>query len=631
MKFSATERRALYIGAGLTVLVLVARLMGIGEGLSLRSLDFLFYLRGPVEPKTPIVIVAIDNESFNEMPERWTWPRGFYAKEIDRIMKGKPKAIVFDMLFTEESASAPQQDTELAAACRRSGCVILGAELVHVRDKQFEYEEMKLPIKELQKAIYSTGVVNTPQDPDAFVRRGGLVWKVHDERHFSLAMEALRKYLTVGKGEINLDNAQIEFGERKIPVDEKGQMLINYSGPSKTFKTVPFYQVFKGMIDPAIFKDAIVFIGATAVDLHDVFHMPFTWDPIDALQEATQMPGVEIHANVIETIVQQRFIRQLPDLVAPLLVLGLGLLVSFIAIRARIWISLVVAVSTGFGLMAISIWLFTSQMTFMEFVHPLFAVGFAFLGCTTYRASVEMREKQRVRATFARYVSPHVLTTVLTNPPELGGSRRVATILFSDVRGFTSMSEKLTAHEVVEILNEYLTEMVDEVLKHDGTLDKFVGDAVMAVYGSPMDQPDHALRAVSTAWEMHLRHEALKKKWVEEGKVPFEIGIGLNTGEVVAGNMGSPNRMEFTVIGDNVNLAARMESATKDAGAKILMSESTYLLVKDHVQIKELPPVHMKGKSEDIKVFALLGVDEAAKALVRTKTGQLSTKVTARR
>jgi adenylate cyclase len=228
-----------------------------------------------------------------------------------------------------------------------------------------------------------------------------------------------------------------------------------------------------------------------------------------------------------------------------------------------------------------------------------------------------MREQRRVRATFARYVSPHVLNTVLSNPPELGGSRRVATVLFSDVRGFTSMSEKLDAHQVVEILNEYLTEMVDVVLAHDGTLDKFVGDAVMAVYGSPMEQPDHPLRAVSTAWHMHLRHIALKRKWVAEGKVPFEIGIGINTGELVAGNMGSPNRMEFTVIGDNVNLAARLESATKDLGAKIVISGATYALVKDYGEFKEHPPIRVKGKAEAVQAYELTDfkVEEAAKAL----------------
>jgi adenylate cyclase len=172
--------------------------------------------------------------------------------------------------------------------------------------------------------------------------------------------------------------------------------------------------------------------------------------------------------------------------------------------------------------------------------------------------------------------------------------------------------------------------MVAVVLEHDGTLDKFVGDAVMAVFGSPMDQPDHALRAVSTAWTMHLKHEALKKKWLEEGKTPFEIGIGVNTGEVVAGNMGSPNRMEFTVIGDNVNLAARLESATKDVGAKILISASTLALVKDHVEVKEHPPVHVKGKADDIHIFQLLGVKEESASAVQ-KAFQGHTKITKKR
>ena len=199
---------------------------------------------------------------------------------------------------------------------------------------------------------------------------------------------------------------------------------------------------------------------------------------------------------------------------------------------------------------------------------------------------------------------------MLTHPPSLGGTRRVATMLFSDVRGFTSMSEKLTASEVVALLNEYLTEMVDVVLQHDGTLDKFVGDAVMAVFGSPMDQPDHPIRAVSTAWHMSERHNALKEKWISEGKTPFEIGIGINTGEVVAGNMGSPNRMEFTVIGDNVNTAARLESATKELQSKILISGSTYDIVKEHIEVKEHEPIKVKGKAEPIRVYQLLGVDE---------------------
>ncbi len=286
------------------------------------------------------------------------------------------------------------------------------------------------------------------------------------------------------------------------------------------------------------------------------------------------------------------------------------MLVSWVSVHGRIKVAFLTAAGASVALIVVSVYLFVSHSQFLEFAHPLYAVWLSLLCCTGYRASVEMQEKQRVRATFARYLSPHVLTTVLSSPPSLGGTRRNATVLFSDVRGFTAMSERLEAHEVVAILNEYMTEMVDIVLAHDGTLDKFVGDAVMAVFGSPMDQPDHPIRAVSTAWHMHLKHEELKTKWLSEGKTPFEIGIGINTGDVVAGNIGSPNRMEFTVIGDNVNTASRLESATKDLGAKVLISGTTYAQVKQHVQVRQREPIKVRGKAQPILVYELLGVDE---------------------
>ncbi len=606
----STHRKARWLGYGLTFLVLFAWMANMLEGSRLRSLDFLFWLRGPVPATAPVVIVAIDAESFNEMPMKWTWPRSAHARLIRQIMKGKPKAIVFDMTFTEEDTERPQEDAELAAACRASGCVVMAAEIVHELDQNYEREELNMPIRALRNVIAGYGLANTPQESDAFIRRGQLFRKVHDERHYSLALEGMRRYLGIGKGEINFESGVLEFGDKKIPLDAEDKMWINYCGPAKTFKTIPYYQVWKGMTPPEEFKDQIVFVGATAAILHDVFPTPFSWDLFGETVGAAQMPGVEIHANVVDTVLNDRYIKDAPDGVVPVLIVALGMLIARVAISARLWIVALTGVGAAFGVLVVSVILFSSQSIFLDIVHPVYAIGFTFIGCTVYRAAVEMREKQKVKGTFARYVSPNVLTTVLNHPPELGGTRREATMLFSDVRGFTSMSEKLTAHEVVEILNEYLTQMVDVVLVHDGTLDKFVGDAVMAVYGSPMDQTDAPLRAVSTAWYMHLRHELLKEKWVRDGKVPFEIGIGVNTGEVVAGNMGSPSRMEFTVIGDNVNLAARLESATKEAGTKILISGATLSHVKDFVTVKELPPIHMKGKAEAVTVFALLGIDE---------------------
>jgi adenylate cyclase len=603
-----TQRNALFAGFGVTLLVLLLQAIDLGSGMSLRSLDFMFWLRGEIEPKNNICIVAIDNESFNEMPERWVWPRSFHAKLIRQIMRGKPKAIVFDVLFTEETAADSKQDSELAAAARSSGCVILGAELTSVVDKRFRYSEMKLPIKPLRSAIYSAGVVNTPMDGDAFVRRANLIWKVHEERYFSLPLEGLRKAMGVGKGEINYEPGRLEFGDKIIPLDANDKMLINYRGPAKTFKTIPYYQVFKGIVSPEVFRDAIVFVGSTAEVLHDNFYTPFSWKPFADEEISQPVPGVEIHANTVETIMNGDYIKEFGWPFRWLMIFLLGGLVSVITIQARVWVSIVATGAVLMGLVVMAVYLFIGRNEFLDFMPTFTAVALSFVVVTSYRAAVEKRERQRMKGTFSRYLSPHVLNEVMSRPPEMGGSARIATILFSDIRGFTSMSEKMTAHEVVERLNEYLTAMVDQVLKHDGTLDKFVGDAIMAVYNSPMDQPDHAIRGVSTAWYMSKKMDELQAEWVAAGKVSFNIGIGLNTGEVVAGNMGSPQRMEFTVIGDNVNLASRMESQTKEAKCRILISESTYEAAKDFIEVKERGSITVKGKEIPVKAYEVTGL-----------------------
>ncbi len=297
VRLSKTEKRALWLGVGVTVLVLLARLVNIGEGVSLRSLDSLFSYRGPVEQKdlSPIVIVAIDEESFDNMPERWIWPRDFHGRLIDKIMKGRPKVIVFDMTFSEPTAKDPLQDAALAAAARRAGNVIMGAEIVQVIDQMYQSEQLKLPIERLNREVAGIGITNTPKDSDAFVRRTRLLWKVHDKRQYSLALAALRRYLDLGAGEINVEAGRLELGDRVVPLDGEDCMLIDFCGPPKTFKTVPYYQVYTGMFDPANFRDAIVLVGATAEILHDNFDTPFTRGG-----SLAKMPGVEIHANASE-------------------------------------------------------------------------------------------------------------------------------------------------------------------------------------------------------------------------------------------------------------------------------------------------------------------------------------------
>jgi adenylate cyclase len=240
-------------------------------------------------------------------------------------------------------------------------------------------------------------------------------------------------------------------------------------------------------------------------------------------------------------------------------------------------------------------------------VNPIFSMVFCYLAISTYKVGVEEREKRKIKNIFSKYLSSNVVEELIKSEDiKLGGERKEITVLFSDIRDFTSMSEKLTPEEVVSMLNEYLSEMTDIIFANKGTLDKFIGDAVMAVFGSPIFLADHAQRAVRTAVMMIKRLNELNEKWVKEGKRTLKIGIGINSGEVIAGNMGSLKRMEYTVIGDNVNLASRLESMNKELGTEILISENTYKEVKDIVKVRKFENIKIRGKEESITVYEVL-------------------------
>ncbi len=240
---------------------------------------------------------------------------------------------------------------------------------------------------------------------------------------------------------------------------------------------------------------------------------------------------------------------------------------------------------------------------------PLLTILLTYGGVTVFRGLTEEKEKKKIKGVFSRYVTHQVVNEILSSPEglALGGKRKECTILFSDVRGFTSMSEKMQPEDVVHILNEYMTRMVDLVFKYEGTLDKFIGDAIMAIWGAPISHSDDTKRAVMCAIEMMEKLKLLQEKWKSEGKSPFDIGVGINVGEVVVGNIGHPERMEYTVIGDNVNLASRLESLNKEFKAHIIISQKVYDRVVDLIEVRPLEPVQVKGKIEKIMIYEVLG------------------------
>ncbi len=604
----------LIIGIIATIFAIIITSTGLFKTLESRSIDWRFNLRGKVQPTSPVVIVAIDDSSFANMPERWTWPRTFYARVVENLKKWGAKAIVFDMVFSEPTAKNPKEDKIFADAVKKAGNVILGLAILQENIGKGITTRVLYPVKELKEAAFDLGLVHHRfSETDSHIRETYMLLKSGDELFYSMSLKAIGLYYGLKMEDLKIIDDKLLWDNINIPLYKGNSCIINFAGPAGTFKTVPFYQVYYGKdINTSIFKDKIVLIGSTSELLHDVFLTAFSMVEIELPNGNTEkttvmMPGVEIHANVINTIFSNQYLKRMDPVSGLLLVLAIGILTSFLLFNIKAWHGLIV-VSLEIGLyFFIATYLFNTQNYIIDFVNPVFSIVFCYLAISTYKVGVEEREKRKIKNIFSRYLSSNVVEELIKSEDiKLGGERKEITVLFSDIRDFTSMSEKITPEEVVFMLNEYLSEMTDAIFSNGGTLDKFIGDAVMAIFGTPKFQKDHALRAVKTGYLMLKKLEQLNEKWQKEGKQKFKIGIGINTGIAVAGNMGSMKRMEYTVIGDTVNLASRLESLNKDLDTQFLISQSTYEQVKDFIKVRRFDNVAVKGKQERLIVYEII-------------------------
>ena len=345
-----------------------------------------------------------------------------------------------------------------------------------------------------------------------------------------------------------------------------------------------------------VFKNKIVFIGTTAAGLHELFQTPFG--------EEGKMAGMQIHASVVDGILSNSFIRPGTLVSSVLLLLISTLLVSVIGVHSGFWWSLLATATVGFADIAIVAGAFRNGV-WLPIVPTTLAILFSQFSCVAYKYFVEDRAKREVRALFSRYVSPAVVNALITDPSKarLGGERREMTVLFADIRGFTTMSEAARAEDVLHQLNEFFTQMVELLFKHHGTLDKFVGDMIMALFNAPLDDPDHSDHAVKMGLAMLDELDRLNQRWHGEGKPTLDIGVGINTGEMIIGNVGSEKTLSYTVIGDNVNLGARLESLNKEYNSHIIISEFTLAKLKGQYHTRSLGSVKVKGKTRTIDIY----------------------------
>lgn len=420
-------------------------------------------------------------------------------------------------------------------------------------------------------------------------------------------------FLSVAGADVPLEETAVEAirvdSDEKITVPRSGQIRINYRGRSKTFPHISISDILEGKAPETKFRDKIVLVGATATGIFDLRVTPF--------EEV--FPGLETHANVIDMILRQDFLHK-SILVATadvFIILFFGLFLGFLLPRVGSIAGAAATLFLFFGYLYLCLFLFSHAGVILAMIYPLFVILTVFIVITVYKYFTESKQKNFIKGAFSTYLAPSVVNQLIDNPEKLvlGGEERTITAFFSDVQGFTSISEKLVPNELVDLLNEFLTEMTEIILRHQGTVDKFEGDAIIAMFGAPIDLENQAKAACRASVDMQRRLAELRTQWREQNRPELKMRIGLYTGKATVGNMGSKNRMDYTMMGDTVNTAARLEGVNKVYGTYTMIGESTHseaIAGDDTFLTRELDRILVVGKKEPLKIYEIIGLKEEA-------------------
>ena len=648
----------LLLGAGSAALVLLLAWTGALETPELWTYDWrVRRSANPAAVHPDIVLVEINDTTIRDMSPlagRWPWPRVFIGMLLDFLGRAPARVTAVDLAFLEpdrtlgvklgeDTWTAAQSDRSLVDAVRRLPRTVLLADAVYegtVDGQQAvapaDWRARSAPYR-LGAAIVERPLILPPfqELTNAATALGHNFLPLHSAaRHMPPFIRSGARYMpSLGVAaallaggfraeEVSLEGRAVRVRDRLIPLvvtpgpdgREQLAMLIDYRAPALVNGVRPYTayearhllysenEILNGQkpsLDPAVFKDKVVFIGLTASGLVDVFNTPF------GSNQGT-MPGIQLHASIADSILSNRFIAPAPRAASAGATIGGAVLVGLMAALLPFAAAAAGTLLAVSGLTAYSVAAFKDGV-WLDMAQPLTAMAVALFAGTAYRYFVEGAEKRVVRKLFGRYVSRDVYHQLLANPElaELGGKRRDMTVLFSDIRGFTAVTEKGDPEALVSQLNEYFSRMVDIVFRHHGTVDKFVGDMVMALFGAPVDDPAHAEHAAAAAVEMVKELGALNRKWAGEGRARLDIGIGINSGEMIAGNIGSSSIMSYTVIGDNVNLASRLESLNKDYATRIIVSEATRARLTGEHTLRPLGEVVVKGKTRPVAIFEI--------------------------
>jgi adenylate cyclase len=631
----------LALAAGGAVLARGSQLV---RGVELETLDWRFRAMpartgGRADPG--IALLYLDQQSLDAFEKDdiyWPWPRSVYAPVLEFCKAAGAKAVVFDVLFTSPSPYGPSEDTQLARALSRSGKAVLAMEMSAGRGRpapaalaRFALKDaegapaaprqsVRAPVPALLPAAAGVGDVATSPDFDGVYRRVPLLSTLDGRYYPTLA--AASTLAALGGGARADGRDALLLGGRRVPLED-GKLLIRFHGP-RAYPAYPLGRVIKSWdaleshgapsLSPEALSGKIVFVGLSAPGLRDLRPSPV--DPA--------APGTSILAAAVETILNEDYLRRpAPAWAALLLLLALAW-----GAGASLWASdirhALGAVLAGSGLLAAAAVLAFQRGLILDMALPQALLFLGFASSAAYGYAVEGRKKRQITKAFTQYLAPEIVAEIAEDPEHisLGGESRRLTCYFSDIEGFTTISEGLTPERLTYLMNRYLGEMTDTILESGGTLDKYIGDAIMAFWGAPKERPDHALAACKVALDNQSKLAALREALIKEGFPPVRARIGLNSGTAKVGNMGSARRFSYTALGDDINLASRLEGANKLYGSYILISEATRAQAGAAIEVRELDRIKVKGKDKAVTVYELLGLAGAvdARALEKARS-----------
>ncbi len=567
-----------------------------------------YYRFNPHAPSRDIVFVAVDHQAVKQFG-RWPWPRGQMAAGIEKCREAK--VIALDMVFSE--ATDPVQDQALGAALAQTTTVggyllngvrnlrpdaagmdlLANSSLTDSEDVQLvESKEVELSIPAVLAGQAALATLNTLPDKDERFRHYPAGFVLLGSVQPSLGVQTMQVALDTS---VSLRRDSLHFGERVVHLDQRGFTRLNYY-PEAAFHTISFADLFAPGFQPAALKDKVVLFGITEAGVADIRATPLG-----------QYPGPLMHATFMANVLGGHGLQELsaPALAGTILLVlsaaAAGMMIRLILLRAALYLALAAAVYLAGYL------LYLYAGVWLESAYPMAAVAAAAMLIETTLLSHSKKHAEKLRAAFSTYLPPSLVNRIVANPEQLklGGEKKEITVLFSDIRGFTSMSEGVSPERLAEIMADYFQPMTEAIFAQGGTLDKYIGDAIMALFNAPLDQPDHALAACRAAVAMQYAQLRINQALLRHGTPALKTGIGINCGSAIVGNLGSSIRFNYTAIGDTVNLASRLESATKKLGVDILIGESVYQRVKDLLPCRALGEVQVAGKEQAQPVYEL--------------------------